>query len=158
MYCNLRRNDWLITSESADRAVFVLRRRARVEIDLRLLETLLDMGDSRPRVTEAIVEFNSANTDSQDVPPHVEVVMVKSAFEWLLNVNTDADSFGEALSTTMGSVLDKQVPDGPLARRWRERWPKAKRPIEAWARDFCDVRGAAAHGKPNKADRFVWQN
>ena len=37
-----------------------------------------------------------------------------------------------------------------------DRWPKAKRPLEAWARDFCDVRGSAAHGADKGASRFVW--
>jgi hypothetical protein len=40
--------------------------------------------------------------------------------------------------------------------RWRKRWNKAKRPIEAWARDFCGVRGTAAHGIPKGAAAFVW--
>jgi len=126
---------------------------AKCDLDKPLLEALMKLPQELP-VHEAIREFNAANTDSDDVPEHVEVVMVKSAFEWLLGINTGVDEFVEALDTLLSPVLADPSADGPMAERWRNR--KGKRPLECWARDFCDVRGAAAHGERNKA-RFVWQ-
>lgn len=45
----------------------------------------------------AIFEFNRANTDSPDVPTHVEMNMVKSAFERLFEINQSAANFERAL-------------------------------------------------------------
>ena len=130
--------------------------RAKFDLDRPLLEALLTLGDAAPALLEAMREFNSANTDSSDVPQHVELVMVKSAFEWLLEIDTSVGRFVEALGARLATVLGIPIAEGPLCDRWRTRWPKVQRPLEAWARDFCDVRGAAAHGSRDAATRFVW--
>jgi hypothetical protein len=124
------------------------------DLDRPLLAALLQLSRESP-LREAIREFNSANTDSDDVPVHVEVVMVKSAFEWLLGINTGVQEFVEGLNLLLSPILAAPPVDGPMAERWRKRWG-AVRPLEAWARDFCDVRGAAAHGERSQAPRFVW--
>jgi hypothetical protein len=106
---------------------------------------------------EALTEFNSANTDSQDVPEHVEVVMTKSAFEWLLKINQNAKEFVRALQTSLADLTPEPLIDGPLKDAWQKRFPNAKRPLESWALEFCDLRGASAHGTARKAQRFVWK-
>jgi hypothetical protein len=63
----------------------------KIALDEKLLTALLSLPTPH-RAYEAIVEFNAANTDSSDVPCHVEVVMCKSAFEWLLKIGTGADA------------------------------------------------------------------
>jgi len=128
---------------------------SKCQLDRPLLAALLKLDDRSP-LREAIREFNCANTDSDDVPEHVEVVMVKSAFEWLFGINTSAQEFVEALVSRLSPVLGSGISEGPMSERWRKRWEKAQRPIEAWARDFCDVRGAAAHGE-RFSGRFVWR-
>ena len=55
-----------------------------MSFDRGLAETLIAAAPRGSNLFEALVEFNAANTDSPDVPEHVEVVMVKSAFEFLL--------------------------------------------------------------------------
>ena len=72
----------------------------KLNIDEPLLAALL-AGDGADRVPyEAIVEFNRANTDSPDIPIHTEIVMIKSAFEFLLGVRHEADESVSALYRT----------------------------------------------------------
>jgi hypothetical protein len=126
-----------------------------IEIDEKVLAAALELELESP-LREAMREFNQANTDSSDIPEHVEMVMVKSALEWLFGIGTGVEKLVAALRDHVESVLHDPPSPGPLSDRWVERWPKAKRPLEAWARDFCDVRGSAAHGADKAASRFVW--
>lgn len=131
---------------------------ARIDLDKALVESLLKLPEDS-LLREAIREFNAANTDSDDVPEHVEVVMVKSAFEWLYGIDEKAGNFWRAVEDHLSGLLGLPPPfeASPMGKRWRKRWQDAKRPLEAWAQDFCDVRGAAAHGKHKRQPRFVWQ-
>lgn len=130
--------------------------RARLSIDEPLLARLLSLSDSRTSLLEALIEFNCANTDSPDVPEHVEVVMVKSAFEWLLKIGEQANEFVSGLNRCLTDIPRVDASGGPLAAQWKRSRPNAARPLDAWAREFCDMRGASAHGKPRSAPRFVW--
>jgi hypothetical protein len=130
----------------------------KLTIDQSLLEALLtaDAADRAPY--EAVVEFNRANTDSLDIPIHTELVMVKSAFEFLLGVRQQVDDFVNAL---LPLVPERQPDDqfhGPLAERWnRERENRPVRLLEAWAREFCIRRNEGAHGRRRRGrEHFVW--
>lgn len=127
----------------------------KIDVDQTLLATVLEL-EPDSVLREAIQEFNQANTDSPDIPEHVEMVMVKSAFELLLGIGTSSDNFVEALHGQLASVLAAPETTGELTDRWSKRWSKAERLLEAWARDFCDVRGSGAHGSGKTAARFVW--
>ena len=129
---------------------------SRLSVDEPLLATLLSMSDANSSLLEAVVEFNCANTDSPDVPVHVEVVMVKSAFEWLLDIGERVNEFVEALMRSLNDIQPIDHREGPLESKWRSARPRATRPLEAWAMEFCDVRGASAHGASRTAPRFVW--
>jgi hypothetical protein len=127
-----------------------------MEFDSAFLAAEIDADEKGLLPYEAIVEFNRANTDSPDVPTHTEVVLTKSAFEYLFDIAHDAPKFADALQRVVpGRNLDDK-PKGPLEPRWKEARPKAVRPLEAWAREFCDVRGGAAHGQKRGGGRFVW--
>lgn len=129
--------------------------RAQIVLDEMLLKALLDLPAAHQHVYDAIVEFNLANTDSSDVPDHVEVVMCKSAFEWLLQIDSNVKSFVAALEEKMSGVRFEQA-SGPLVAKWRSRWPKASSLLSAWASDFCAVRGQSAHGAAKRD--FVWSS
>ncbi|ALL68237.1 hypothetical protein K788_00003715 [Paraburkholderia caribensis MBA4] len=126
---------------------------AKIVFDEALLAALLELPDSHEHIYEAIVEFNLANTDSADVPDHVEVVMCKSAFEWLLQIDSNVKSFEVALEAGL-SGIDFQPSEGPFIAKWSTRWPKSLNLLGAWVRDFCAVRGTSAHGA--KKTDFVW--
>jgi len=128
---------------------------ARLSVDQPLLAALLSLSDSSP-LLEAVIEFNCANTDSPDVPGHVEVIMMKSAFEWLLQIGEQANEFVAALNRCLDDIPPADPLNGPLKAQWEKFRPKAERPLEAWAREFCDLRGASAHGKSRVAPRFIW--
>jgi hypothetical protein len=108
-------------------------------------------------LSEALEEFTLANTDSPDVPVHAEVVMLKSAFEWLYGINENVEEFVRALAADVGHLLatPNEVPDS-VRTHWASASPKATRPLMAWARDLCKLRGAAAHGKSVRHERFRW--
>lgn len=128
---------------------------ARVALDRPLLNALFAT-ELFPSLAEAIKEFNSANTDSPTVPEHVEVVMVKSAFEWLFGINENAGAFRQALLSTVADGGDATLPKGPLEQRWLEaRRPPSGRLLEAWATEFCDLRGASAHGRRREQPHHV---
>ena len=97
-------------------------------------------------VLEAIKEFNAANTDSGDVPAHVELVMTKSAFEWLLLINSKKGSFLKALEALVPTPRGGKD-ETPVRKQWLSRWtPTGDRLLLAWASDFCALRGESAHG------------
>lgn len=129
---------------------------AHIVLDYPLLQAMLSFREAHHYFTEAAIEFCCANTDSSDVPEHVEVVMVKSAFEWLLKIGQKADDFAKALFDVINDI-DSPPASGPLKEIWKSNRPHACRPLEAWAKEFCDIRGASAHGKQRHGDRFVWQ-
>lgn len=129
--------------------------RAKIDFDETLLLALLNLPSAYEYIYEAIIEFNLANTDSSDVPEHVEVVMCKSAFEWLLQVDSKVNSFVVALNALL-SGTKFELPQGPLVAAWTRRWQQSPNLLSAWAKDFCAVRGKSAHGAP-KTD-FVWSS
>lgn len=47
----------------------------KLQIDIRLATVLDELAESQPRFILAIEEFNAANTDSSDIPQHVELVI-----------------------------------------------------------------------------------
>ena len=126
-----------------------------MSLDEPLLTAMLELPEDH-RVYEASVEFCSANTDSHDVPEHVELVMCKSALEWLFSINSNANSLVNALTKVLEGI-DALPVSGPLLEQWRTRWPDAGRPLLAWVKDFCAVRGTSAHGQSRATSHFVWK-
>jgi hypothetical protein len=118
------------------------------------LSILLELRE--PNLIESIAEFNHANTDSQDVLPHIELVMLKSAFELLFGVDQKVSSFCKALDKSLSNLAPMEVANGPLKAQWEAARANSSRPLIAWAKEFCDRRGVAAHGNSNTSDRFVW--
>jgi hypothetical protein len=129
----------------------------KMDLDLSLLAAVLRLREVCP-LREAIGEFNAANTDSDDIPDYVEMVMVKSAFESLLEIDQKADSLVNALDSLLSPVLAPPPPfeASAMGERWRKRWERAQRPLEAWARDFCVVRNIGAHGSRDGPTPYVW--
>lgn len=127
----------------------------RIDPDIPLLECLLRLPKTEHRIFEAVREFNAANSDSPDIPVHVEMVMIKAAFEGLLNINTANDPFTLALARIVPQARDVSA-DRPLAIEWIRRWtPKDGRLLTAWGREFCALRGVSAHGQKGQS-RLIW--
>jgi hypothetical protein len=133
---------------------------ATMRLDAALLEALLSLSTpANAHLLEAMDEFNLANTDSSDVPMHTEVVMLKSAFEWMFQIDERASSLVNAITELLADLPPaKPTTPGALHSAWTARWPQARRPLEAWVRDFCAVRGSAAHGKNRAALKTVFNS
>jgi len=132
--------------------------RASVDADEALLNALLNLPAGNASALEAVREFAYANTDSPDVMPHVELIMMKSAFEWLLDSGSDIQRFRKALAAAVAGIKrieDKDV-TGPLKGAWQKAWPKADNLLDAWAMEFHALRGSSAHGAQRKISKFIW--
>jgi hypothetical protein len=116
------------------------------------------IGSRNPSWLNAISEFNRANTDSSDISPNVEMIMMKSAFEQLLEINQYANSFDIALCRLLPDLPSHSDSEGPLKDRWRMAYPKSLGPMTAWAREFCTRRGRAAHGRASSSREGVWSD
>lgn len=137
--------------------------RLSLNIDFKLLAALQAVAtpELKERLSTAIDVFVRGNTDAPDIPERTEIVLLRNAFETLLNsthqtdnlVRRFADHFRSelpAISIWHAGQLDEGV--------WRKRWPKnnISRPLDAWVNDFCDARNSAAHGSRNGHEAPVW--
>jgi hypothetical protein len=123
-------------------------------MDVNLVEALLQLAPGNP-LLEAVREFNSTNSDSADVAPHVELVMCHTALEWLTGLWTS-----KGIIDALNGWFPKDrgwVGNGPMKESWLHRWtPKDDRLLTAWARDFCALRGVSAHA--NQGARNLWSH
>jgi hypothetical protein len=127
--------------------------RATVSLDEPVAKALLQLPAHDP-VLQGVKAFVAANTDSGDIPNHVEIVMAKSAFEWLLKIKSQKGEFLRKLGAMMPRQLGGKV-ETPLRGRWLTHWtPTGDRLLLAWASDFCALRGEAAHG--SKGAPVLW--
>ncbi|MEQ1515852.1 MAG: hypothetical protein ABL931_05115 [Usitatibacteraceae bacterium] len=101
------------------------------------------------RLEDAVELFLLANSDSPNVPERAEVVMLRAAFETLLESGHKASELVKGFANHFHAAL----PDPPVwaagvydEAAWRARWPTATRPLDAWVQDFCAARNTAAHG------------
>lgn len=124
------------------------------DLDEALIELLMHP-DCSPKWTEAIYEFNHANRDSTDLLEHVEMIMVKSAFERLLDIGGNGKAFETALLRVLPDP-DDPFPPGPVTQAWQRRSVQPQRLLGAWAREFSALRGASAHGIERRSQRSVW--
>ncbi len=129
---------------------------ARAQIDESLL-LALQAADKVGRLPhDAIIEFNAANTDSPDTPLHTEMVMTKSALEFLFEIGSNVNDFAREVCAAIPQWEVNSEIAGPLSQTWLEIRKKSPRLLDAWAREFCDMRGSSAHGKERGGTRFVW--
>ncbi|MBD9471247.1 hypothetical protein IB230_19510 [Pseudoxanthomonas sp. PXM01] len=125
-----------------------------IEVEAKLVKLI--MSSPSTRWLDSVLEFNLANTDSQDAGLHAEMVMMKSAFERLLKINVTVDAFSDALELHLRPLLAQQPDDGDMRKRWDEIRPRSPTLMDAWARDFCAARGSAAHGGKRSAVPLGW--
>lgn len=137
--------------------------RLHLEIDEVLARGLLELplGELKSRIDDAIAKFLLANTDSPAMPAHAELVLMRSAFEALL----DASYLASDLRTKFTEHFVNELPNPPewgtgvfTEANWRARWPRNTRPLDAWVQDFCDARNSAAHGASTNGQSSIWQS
>ncbi|HEX3534619.1 MAG TPA: hypothetical protein VHT23_10395 [Gemmatimonadaceae bacterium] len=107
------------------------------------------------RYENAIDLFNFANSDDENVPFHVEWVMLAAAFQRLTGAASDAD----AVATAFEAVV---VPENPRfvrdVRFRRTSATAANRSLRsAWMREFYSLRGEYAHGRIATNRPHLWE-
>lgn len=156
-YLTRRRDGWVSnvwsSSEFAYRRPMHVFSHDKPSIDECLLRMLLN--SKNENWMDAIVNFNKANTDSNEVSTHFELIKMKSAFESLFSIGPNRNEFQEALMKILSGINVEGDFNGPLLEKWNL-GPKRERPLYAWIREFCGMRGGAAHGGRVKPSGFVW--
>ncbi|MCD6076077.1 MAG: hypothetical protein K0R89_15 [Ramlibacter sp.] len=136
-------------------------RSSHLEVDEHLFVALQGcIGDPQwAHVREAILVFNSANTDSDSVSDELELVLMRIAFEALLRADHTVSDLSQRLRSELSMTAPlREWPVGEFdAAKWRSRWT-ADRPITAWVQDFCAARNRSAHAKTAGSEAPVWSD
>jgi hypothetical protein len=127
------------------------------EPDMPLLRSLVGIsvgGDLR----DAILCFNQANTDSDDVPLSVELTLIVSAMERVLQSPSGERAFVSGfydLSRITQTVRCHSV--APAKRtRIQQRRPREVFVLDAWLKDLYALRGNVAHGRSIGRYPSIW--
>jgi hypothetical protein len=131
----------------------------RLDFDIPLLGALIKARRS-PRfdsISEAILGYNLANTDSPETTERVESVLLCGAFERLYECGHGrADDLARAFVDT---VVPQRPVDPRAVGRTAVHAAALKRPQsmrEIWIRDFYLSRNAFAHGRAKATHRSLW--
>jgi len=131
-----------------------------VEIDINLAKALLQLPkkspDIWPRFSDAIFFFNRANTDSDQITEHQEIVMTISAFERLLDCRGGSEK--ELVKKFLKVFTTEDCLDFSQSKRLKNSGFKVndKTLKEIWLRDFFRIRGEYAHGKRSSKRPIIW--
>ncbi len=130
-----------------------------IAIDHNLLDALLKLraqlaSDSWIRWHNAILCFNQANTDSENVRYQVEWVLLCSAFEHLMGTKPNAKDVARSFSEII-------VPAKSLLAHEAKRCKHAQRKVSnslryEWLCEFYRIRGDYAHGKLKTKQPMTW--
>jgi hypothetical protein len=138
-----------------------------VEFDLKLLDALTQIKDLdlKNRIFDSVELFNQANTDASEVSQAAEMVMMRAAFETLLDASHITTDLVKKFAMHFNNALNSPVwHSGNFdEKKWLTRWPDKnkspiKRPTDAWVNDFCNARNDSAHGSSSASTHppSVW--
>jgi hypothetical protein len=130
-----------------------------ITLDQDLLSTLVNLRKKLSykawaRWHNAILCFNQANTDSENVRYQVEWVLLCSAFEHLMGAKANAKDVARRFSEIF-------VPANPLlvseAKKIKHNPKKEDNPLRhEWMSEFYRIRGDFAHGKLSTKQPMIW--
>jgi len=131
-----------------------------VELDTTLAQALLEAQERLQvetwlRYSDAIFNFNRANTDSPAISEHQEVVMTIGAFQRLLD---SGHKENELVRKFQGIFQPSKDLDTKSSRRIGncDRHGKDMTLRETWLRDFCHMRADYAHGRTKSNRPSLW--
>lgn len=143
--------------------------RHAIAIDESLLSALLAAYSLDPlppwweQVFEAILSFNRANTDSESVPEHIELISLVSAFQRLLGTGSDERRLNAEFIRLIvpSQEISKAEPTctclaEPMIQPRVARMNGINTVREVWLRDLCTLRGNVAHGKIGAQYNPIW--
>jgi len=123
-----------------------------IKMDRSFLGALVN-ATNKPRwenIYEGIINYNLANTDSFLITQEMEVVLLVSAYERLLDCNRgNEDELVEKFcqSFKLTSPIDPRTVPRCSSPQTIKRLNKSSSVQEMWMRDFFCLRGNSAHGK-----------
>ena len=133
-----------------------------VKLDIPLINSLLiaqeNLDDENLSLfADAIFLFNRANTDSDQIAPHQEVVLSVSAFERLLNCNKGNED--DLVKKFLGIFNPEENLDVTQSIRVKgSKYENTNKTLrEIWMRDFFQLRGECAHGKRSSKRPTIWK-
>ena len=130
-------------------------------IDVPLLAALVQRSrkDYWGEIEEAIIGFNSANTDSPDVREESEAVALVGSFERALGLRGgDEHELAQAFRESVVPREEMKPAECPRIANSprREKYERYGSVREAWVRDFFRLRGEHAHGKISPRYTSLW--
>ncbi|RIK05405.1 MAG: hypothetical protein DCC49_12460 [Acidobacteria bacterium] len=132
--------------------------KGRIRIDEPLWIALCDLRSGFPepyrRWHDAILGFNAANTDSDDIGPEAEWVLMAGSFQRLLEAQSKADDLADAFDRALTPA--ENVACAQSARRPNCKGDDSRNLRWAWMHEFYRLRNEYAHGKRNSAQNQAW--
>lgn len=129
-------------------------------IDERLLGALLRLREHPAdwdHCFDAVVAFNLANTDREEIPEHLETVLLISAFERLLECGSNERDLAQAVAEVLQPSSVIPARDSKLLEPDRyAALANCSSVREAWIRDFFSLRGSLAHGNVGRGYKPAW--
>jgi hypothetical protein len=131
-----------------------------VEIDDDLLAALVahrheTSGSEWARYENAIDLFDFANSDDENIPFHMEWVMIASAFQRLTGAPSDADALATAFDAAFVPENQKFGRDATFRRITPNATDRSLRAV--WMREFYGLRGEYAHGRIETNRPHSWE-
>ncbi|MBX8508971.1 hypothetical protein K5D34_04590 [Pseudomonas cichorii] len=122
--------------------------------------TAMPAGELKQRIDLTIESFLRANTDSPSMTAQSEMVLMRVAFETVLDSTHNVGDLRQKLHEHFIPDLPTDVQWGPGSNSeaiWRRRWPShVARPLDAWVQDFCAARNEVAHGPRAAGAPTIW--
>lgn len=115
------------------------------------------------RVVSALSFFQLANTDSDEMRPEAEVILMAAAFEQLLGTRASAWDLGDKLSHLLGKYGTKTISDMAASRTYARLSQKPKIANQShfihrkWIEELYRLRGAVVHGRNLSRQTWLWE-
>ncbi len=129
-----------------------------VVLDVEMLSALLACRSHADAdvFVESMMGFNLANTDSSEMSPHLELVLLVGALQRILCCNSKDDDLAAKFSAALAPRKDHGRGDCSRLVARPEKFAKSPTVRDAWVRDLYAVRHPFAHGKLQPRTRSIW--
>lgn len=108
-------------------------------------------------IFEAVISFNLANKDSEEISENIELILINNSFERLLDTNGKEDELGQKLTSILKPEVDLPKDNCEKLKNIEgNRFKKSIYVRDIWVRDLFRIRNNIAHGKLTSQYPFVF--
>lgn len=141
---------------------FHLNTHSKIEVDESLATALLTAQDKLTKekwiyYSDAISNFNRANTDSSQIHEQEEAVMLLGSLQRILEVEYKRDETVEKFLSVFKPKSDIDLKTSKRIRQIAD-IGSAKTLREVWVKDFCNLRNDFGHGKNKPLPTLIWES